>query len=236
MKITHVDPVLVETPESPVLVETPEPEPVQSAPEPVETPEARAERQAADDAAIAGTKALLAELQVRLETVESELTQYRQSAGEQFSGDPAGLADWLATTEQHRAEAAKLATESESLRRQCAVAAQLLGKLELERAEADSARVQAIGRKMLAAALERYAKTAVELGDALLDVGAASIAANASSSFTANVRAMLLPDMPAMGKLLPDLPGFRRQREGQAVATGDPAFSQRMNELLRSAS
>lgn len=217
-------------------IEAPEPAPVPPAPVLVETPEAIAERQAADDAALSGTRALVEGLQVRLGAAEAEAAEHRQSAEQPFTGQPDELAGWLAITEQHRADASRLASECESLRRQCAVAEQLLAKLERERDAAESARTQAIGRKLLTSALERYALAAVELGDALLDVGAASIAANASSSFTASVRAMLLSDLPAMGKLLPDLPGFRRQREGQAVATGDPAFSQRMNELLRSAS
>ena len=229
MKITRADHI-----EAPALVEAPEPEPAPVAPEPVETPEARTERQAADNAAIGGTRALVAELQARLEAVESELTQHRQAAEQPFTGDPGELAAHLATTEQHRADAARMATEAETLQRQCTVAAALLDKLEQEQADDHARRTQAAGRKLLTAALERYAQAATEFGDAVLSVGAAAIAANVSSSFTANIKPLLLPDLPALGKLLPALPGFKRQREGQAVSV-DPAFSQRMNELLRNA-
>ena len=227
MKITRADHI-----EAPALVEAPEPEPAPVAPEPVETPEARTERQAADNAAIGGTRALVAELQARLEAVESELTQHRQAAEQPFTGEPAALVAHLATTEQHRADAARLATEAESLQRQCIVAAALLDKLVLEQEQEQTARTQAAGRVLLADAMKRYVEAAANLADVVVDLGAASIAANMSGSFAASVRAMLLPDMTALGAALPALPGFRRQREGQAVATADPAFQRRMNEVF----
>lgn len=226
MKITRIEPPQGEAPAA--MVEVSEPEPA-----PVETP-AQAEERTGDDAALSGTRALVAELTARLATVTAQAADHRQAAEQPFTGEPGELAAHLATTEQHRADADRLALEAESLKRQCAVAAALLGKLEAEQADAESARTQAAGRKLLTAALERYAQAATEFGDAVLSVGAAAIAANVSSSFTANIKPLLLPDLPALGKLLPALPGFKRQREGQAVSV-DPAFSQRMNELLRNA-
>ena len=104
MKITRIEPPQDEAPAA--LVEVPEPDPAL-----VETPEARAERQEAESAAISGTRALVLELQARLEAVEAELAAH------------------LATTEQHRADAGRLTAEAESLKRQCRVAEQLLGKL-----------------------------------------------------------------------------------------------------------
>ena len=151
MKITHVDPVLVETPEAPVLVE---------------------ERRAADDAAIAGTRALVAELQGRLEAVTAQAADHRQAAEQPFAGEPAALVAHLATTEQHRADADRLALEAESLKRQCAVAAALLGKLEADQADAESARTQARGRALLADALERYTEAIVDLGAVIVDLEA----------------------------------------------------------------
>ena len=229
MKITRqLDPAPLEVLEVAQPLEAPEP-----APEPIETP-VQIERHAADDAAIAGTRALVAELTARLATVTAQAADHRQCADQPFTGDPGELAAHLATTEQHRADAARMATEAETLQRQCTVAAALLDKLEQEQADDHARRTQAAGRKLLTAALERYAQAATEFGDAVLSVGAAAIAANVSSSFTANIKPLLLPDLPALGKLLPALPGFKRQREGQAVSV-DPAFSQRMNELLRNA-
>ena len=226
MKITRIEPPQGEAPAA--MVEVSEPEPA-----PVETP-AQAEERTGDDAALSGTRALVAELTARLATVTAQAADHRQAAEQPFTGEPAALVAHLATTEQHRADADRLAVEAESLRRQCAVAAALLDKLEQEQADDHARRTQAAGRKLLTAALERYAQAATEFGDAVLSVGAAAIAANVSSSFTANIKPLLLPDLPALGKLLPALPGFKRQREGQAVSV-DPAFSQRMNELLRNA-
>lgn len=213
-------------------IEAPEPAPVPPAPEPVETPEAIAERQAADDAALNGTRALVEGLQARLEAVESELTQHRQAADQPFAGDPGALAAHLATIEQHRADASRLATEAESLKRQIPIAAALLDKLVQEQEQEQAARAQAHGRVLLADALKRYVEAAANLADVVVDLGAAAIAANQSSSFIANMRPLMLPDAPALGKLLPALPGFRRQREGQTVAAADPAFQRRMNEIL----
>lgn len=232
MRITR-EPLAVQS-EPPAALVAPEPEPAAPAtPEPVESPEARAERQAADAAALSGTRALVEGLQARLSAVETEAAEHRQSAEQPFTGQPDELAGWLATTEQHRADASRLATEAEALQRQARVAEQLLGKLERERDDAESARTQAKGRVLLADAMKRYVEAAANLADVVVDLGAASIAANQSGSFAASVRALLLPDLPALGATLPALPGFRRQREGQVVATGDPAFSQRMNELMR---
>lgn len=226
MKITRIEPPQGEAPAA--MVEVSEPEPA-----PVETP-AQAEERTGDDAALSGTRALVAELTARLATVTAQAADHRQAAEQPFTGEPAALAAHLATTEQHRADADRLAVEAETLQRQCTVAAALLDKLEQEQADDHARRTQAAGRKLLTAALERYAQAATEFGDAVLSVGAAAIAANVSSSFTANIKPLLLPDLPALGKLLPALPGFKRQREGQAVSV-DPAFSQRMNELLRNA-
>ena len=227
MKITTLAPAQADDPGLALPVTLPAPEPVQA-----ETPEARAERQAAESAALSGTKALLVELQSRLATVTTELDAHRQAAEQPFAGEPARLAEHLATIEQHRADAARLATEAESLKRQIPVAEQLLAKLEAEQAALESARTQAAGRVLLADALKRYVEAASNLADVVLDLGACAILANQSGSFAASVRALLLPDMPALGAALPALPGFRRQREGQTVATGDPAFQQRMNEVF----
>lgn len=225
MRITTLEPLQVEELAAPV--EVPEPEPA-----PIETPEARAERQAADDAAIAGTKALLAELQTRLATVTAEAQAHRQAADQPFAGDPGALAAHLEAVERHRAESVRLATEAESLKRQIPVAEQLLDRLMQEQAQEQAAETQAQGRVLLASALKRYTEAAAMLADVVVDLGAAAIAANQSGSFAASVRALLLPDMPALGTALPALPGFRRQREGQAVATADPAFQRRMNEVF----
>ena len=230
MKIIRTDALPIPV-DAPVEVEVDAPVEVE-VDAPVETPEARAERQAADDAAIAGTKALLAELQARLEAVESERTQHRQGADQPFAGDPGALAAHLVAVEQHRADAARLATEAETLRRQVHVAEQLLDKLVQEQAQEQAAETQARGRVLLKDALEKYVAAAAALADVVVDLGAAAIAANQSGSFAASVRALLLPDMPALGAALPALPGFHRRREGQAVATGDPEFQRRMNQVF----
>ena len=223
MKITRVDPA---------LVEVSEPEPAPPAPALVETPEAIAERQAAESAAVAGTRRLVDELQAQLTTVTAEAQAHRLAADAGFDGDPAELQAWLKDIEQHRAESARLATEIESLKRQIPIAAALLDKLVQEQEQEQAARIQASGRVLLADAMKRYVEAAANLADVVVDLGAAAIAANMSGSFAASVRAMLLPDMPALGAALPALPGFRRQREGQTVATADPAFQRRMNEVF----
>ena len=170
-----------------------------------------------------------------LTTVTAQAAEHRQGAEHPFAGSPDSLPAHLEAVEQHRADAARLANEAETLSRQIRVAEQLLNRLESEQAEREAAATQAIGRKLLAAALERYTLAAAELGDAVLNMGAAAILAGQPSSFAACMRAMLLPDLLALGAALPALPGFRRQREGQTVATADPAFSQRASELLRDA-
>lgn len=228
MKITRVESAQA------ALVETPEPEPPRTEPpEPVETPEQTEARRVADNAALEGTRRLVLELQGRLESVTAQANEHRQAAHAEFNGAPANLPGWLAGVETHRAEVARLTTEADSLKRQVRVATQLLDRLEREQADAEAARTQAAGRVLLTAALAQYEAACIALADAVLSVGAASIAANMSGSFAASVRALLLPDLPALGKLLPALAGFRRAREGQAVATADPAFSQRANQLLR---
>lgn len=228
MKIVHVEPTLVETPEA--LVEAPEPEPA-----PVETPAQAEERQAADNAALSGTKALLVELQSRLATVTAQANEHRRAADAGFDGSPPELPGWLAGIEQHRADAARLATEAEALQRQAHVAEQLLAKLEAEQAALESARIQAAGRKLLTAALERYAQAATEFGDAVLSVGACAILANQSTSFIAATRNLLIPDLLALNYSMPALVGFQKQRGGQIVNQSDPEFQRRAN-LLRNAS
>lgn len=228
MKITRPnDPGPLEVLEVAQPLEAAEP-----APAPVETPVQIEERREAESAALSGTRSLLTELQSRLATVTAQANEHRQCANTPFAGDPGALAAHLATTEQHRADADRLAVEAESLQRQCIVAAALLDKLVLEQEQEQTARTQAAGRVLLADAMKRYVEAAANLADVVVDLGAASIAANMSGSFAASVRAMLLPDMTALGAALPALPGFRRQREGQAVATADPAFQRRMNEVF----
>ena len=228
MKITRPnDPAPLEVLEVVQPLEAPEP-----APEPIETP-AQIERHAADDAAIAGTRALVAELQARLATVTAQANEHRQCANTPFAGDPGALAAHLATTEQHRADADRLAVEAESLRRQCAVAAALLGKLEADQADAESARTQARGRALLADALERYTEVIVDLGAVIVDMGAAAMLANMQSSFIAATRSLCVPDLVALGYYAPALAGFIKRREGQTVNQSDPAYQQRANQLLR---
>ena len=223
MKITRATPI-----------EAPEPEPIEAPePEPIETPAQAEERQAGDDAAIAGTRRLVAELQARLETVTAQAADHRQCANQPFAGEPGELAAHLATTEQHRADADRLALEAESLKRQCAVAAALLGKLEAEQADAESARTQARGRALLADALERYTQAVVDLGVVIVDLGASAILANMQSSFIAATRSLCLPDLVVLEHSLPALAGFIKRREGQTVNQSDPAYQQRANQLLR---
>ena len=226
MKITTLEPAQADDPGLALPVTLPEPEPVQT-----ETPAQAEERQAAETAAIAGTRALVAELQARLEAVESELTQHRQAAEQPFTGEPAALVAHLATTEQHRADAARLAGEAETLRRQCAVAAALLGKLEADQADAESARTQARGRALLAEVLERYSQTMTALADVVLDMGAAAMLANMQSSFIAATRSLCLPDFPGLGHSAPALAGFIKRREGQTVNQSDAAYQQRANRM-----
>ena len=225
MKITRATPI--EAPE-PEPIEAPEPEPIEAP-----TPAQAEERHAGDDAAIAGTRALLTELQARLEAVESERDGHRQAAALPFTGNPTALAAHLATTEQHRADADRLALEAESLKRQCAVAAALLGKLEAEQADAESARTQAKGRALLADALERYTQAVVDLGAAIVDIGAAAMLANQQTGFIAATRSLCVPDLVALGYYAPALAGFIKRREGQTVNQSDPAYQQRANQLLR---
>lgn len=225
MKITRIEPPQGEAPAA--MVEVSEPEPA-----PVETP-AQAEERTGDDAALSGTRALVAELTARLATVTAQAADHRQAAEQPFTGEPAALVAHLATTEQHRADAARLAGEAETLRRQCAVAAALLGKLEADQADAESARTQARGRALLADALERYSQTMTALADVVLDMGAAAMLANMQSSFVAATRGLCLPDLPGLGHSAPALAGFIKRREGQTVSAADPAFQQRMNELMR---
>lgn len=228
MKITTLEPAQADDPGLALPVTLPEPEPVQT-----ETPAQAEERQAAETAAIAGTRALVAELQARLEAVESELTQHRQAAEQPFTGEPAALVAHLEAVERHRTEAERLTGETESLRRQCAVAVALLDRLEQEAADAESARTQAKGRALLADALERYSQTMTALADVVLDMGAAAMLANMQSSFIAATRSLCLPDLPGLGHSAPALAGFIKRREGQTVSAADPAFQQRMNELMR---
>lgn len=225
MKITRATPI--EAPE-PEPIEAPEPEPIETP-----TPAQAEERHAADDAAIAGTRALVAELQARLATVTAQANEHRQCANTPFAGDPGALVAHLATTEQHRADADRLAVEAESLRRQCAVAAALLGKLEADQADAESARTQARGRALLADALERYTEVIVDLGAVIVDMGAAAMLANMQSSFIAATRSLCVPDLVALGYYAPALAGFIKRREGQTVNQSDPAYQQRANQLLR---
>ena len=222
MKITRAD--HIEAPE-------PEPAPPAPAPEPVETPEARTERQAADNAAIGGTRALVLELQGRLEAVTAQAADHRQAADQPFAGDPAALVAHLEAVERHRTEAERLTGETESLRRQCAVAVALLDRLEQEAADAESARTQAKGRALLADALERYSQTMTALADVVLDMGAAAMLANMQSSFIAATRSLCLPDFPGLGHSAPALAGFIKRREGQTVNQSDAAYQQRANRM-----
>ncbi len=225
MKITRATPI--EAPE-PEPIEAPEPEPIETP-----TPAQAEERHAADDAAIAGTRALVAELQARLATVAAQAADHRQCANQPFAGEPAALVAHLEAVEQHRADADRLALEAESLKRQCAVAAALLGKLEAEQADAESARTQAKGRALLADALERYTQAVVDLGAAIVDIGAAAMLANQQTGFIAATRSLCVPDLVALGYYAPALAGFIKRREGQTVNQSDPAYQQRANQLLR---
>lgn len=227
MKITRIEPAQGEEPEA--LTEAPAPEP------PPPTPEQIAERQAAADAALSGTKALLVELQSRRESVESELTQHRQAADAGFDGAPADLPAWLAGVEQHRSDAARLATEAGSLKRQIPVAAALLAKLEAEQADRETARTQAAGRALLKDAIAKYEVAALALADAILDLGASAILAGQPTSFIAATRSICITDLLALGHSLPALVGFIKRREGQTVNQSDPEFQRRAN-LLRNAS
>ena len=223
MKITRIEPPQGEAPAA--MVEVSEPEPA-----PVETP-AQAEERTGDDAALSGTRALVAELTARLATVTAQAADHRQAAEQPFTGEPAALVAHLATTEQHRVAGDRLAVEAESLRRQCAVAAALLGKLEADQADAESARTQARGRALLADALERYTEVIVDLGAVIVDMGAAAMLANMQSSFIAATRSLCLPDLPGLGHSAPALAGFIKRREGQTVNQSDAAYQQRANRM-----
>ena len=225
MKITRIEPPQGEAPAA--MVEVSEPEPA-----PVETP-AQAEERTGDDAALSGTRALVAELTARLATVTVQAADHRQCANTPFAGDPGTLVAHLEAVEQHRADADRLALEAESLKRQCAVAAALLGKLEAEQADAESARTQARGRALLADALERYTEVIVDLGAVIVDMGAAAMLANQQTGFIAATRSLCVPDLVALGYYAPDLAGFIKRREGQTVNQSDPAYQQRANQLLR---
>ena len=223
MKITRATPI-----------EVPEPEPIEAPePEPIETPAQAEERQAGDDAALAGTRALVAELTARLATVTAQAADHRQCANTPFAGNPAALVAHLEAVERHRSDAERLALEAESLKRQASVAAALLDRLEQEAADAESARTQARGRALLADALERYTQAVVDMGAVIVDMGAAAMLANMQSSFIAATRGLCLPDLAGLGHSAPALAGFIKRREGQTVSAADPAFQQRMNELMR---
>ena len=227
MKITRPnDPAPLEVLEVVDPLEAAEP-----APAPVETPVQIEERREAESAALSGTRSLLTELQSRLATVTAQANEHRQCANTPFAGDPGALVAHLATTEQHRADADRLAVEAESLRRQCAVAAALLGKLEADQADAESARTQARGRALLADALERYTEVIVDLGAVIVDMGAAAMLANMQSSFIAATRSLCVPDLVALGYYAPDLAGFIKRREGQTVNQSDAAYQQRANRM-----
>ena len=227
MKITRPnDPGPLEVLEVAQPLEAAEP-----APAPVETPVQIEERREAESAALSGTRSLLTELQSRLATVTAQANEHRQCANTPFAGDPGALVAHLATTEQHRADADRLAVEAESLRRQCAVAAALLGKLEADQADAESARTQARGRALLADALERYTEVIVDLGAVIVDMGAAAMLANMQSSFIAATRSLCLPDFPGLGHSAPALAGFIKRREGQTVNQSDAAYQQRANRM-----
>ena len=225
MKITRATPI--EAPE-PEPIEAPEPEPIETP-----TPAQAEERHAADDAAIAGTRALVAELQARLATVAAQANEHRQCANTPFAGDPGALVAHLATTEQHRADADRLALEAESLKRQASVAEQLLERLEQEAAELNQARIQARGRVLLAAALERYTDVIVDLSAVIVDIGAAAMLANQQTGFVVATRNLCVPDLVALGYYAPALAGFIKRREGQMVGQSDPVYQQRANQLLR---
>lgn len=223
MKITRATPI--EAPE-PEPIEAPEPEPIETP-----TPAQAEERHAADDAAIAGTRALVAELQARLATVAAQAADHRQCANQPFTGEPGELAAHLATTEQHRADADRLTAEAESLRRQCTVAEQLLDKLVQEQEQEQAAETQARGRVLLAAALERYTEVIVDLGAVIVDLGAAAMLANQQTSFITATRGLCIPDLVGLGYYAPALAGFIRRREGQAVNQSDAAYQQRANRM-----
>ena len=223
MKITRIEPPQGEAPAA--MVEVSEPEPA-----PVETP-AQAEERTGDDAAIAGTRALVAELTARLATVTAQGDGHRRAAALPFTGQPAALAAHLATTEQHRADADRLALEAESLKRQASVAEQLLDKLVQEQEQEQAAETQARGRVLLVEALERYTEVIVDLGAVIVDLGAAAMLANMQSSFIAATRNLCVPDLPALGYYAPALAGFIKRREGQMVGQSDPVYQQRANQL-----
>jgi len=226
MKITRIEPPQGEAPAA--MVEVPEP-----APAPVETPVQIEERREAESAALAGTRALVAELTARLATVAAQANEHRQCANTPFAGDPAALVAHLEAVERHRSDADRLALEAESLKRQASVAAALLDRLEQEAADSESARTQARGRVLLADALERYTEVIVDMGAVIVDMGAAALLANMQSSFIAATRSLCLPDLPGLGHSAPALAGFIKRREGQTVNQSDPAYQQRANQLLR---
>ena len=229
MKITRPnDPGPLEAPEPVVNCPQVEPEP-----EPIETPAQIEERRAADGAALSGTRALVAELQVRLATVTAEGDGHRRAAALPFTGEPAALVAHLEAVERHRSDADRLALEAESLKRQASVAEQLLERLEQEAAELNQARIQARGRVLLAAALERYTEVIVDLGAVIVDLGAAAMLANQQTSFITATRGLCIPDLVGLGYYAPALAGFIKRREGQMVNQSDAAFSQRANQLLR---